>query len=534
MRKAPAVSVLVALVLAGHLARAQDAKPVFLDRFDFETGRLAFDKAEPDLMRAQIHGELQFRGQRQSDVPLLAPSSDPGAASLGQKKLLMQWVRFEAHFQILDKVELVGQIDVPRGFVGDTTRYVDPAAEPMAEENPVRVDARWLYADVWTPVGLFRIGQQPNHFGMGMLANDGNHPTLFGDYRRGDVSERILFATRPGGKDGKLAVFLAGDLVFRDQNATLSDGDHAFQGVLGGLYGSEHNQLGAFGLVRHQTRGRDSTGSLTPFTEALDVRAIDVNGRFNARTPGANAWFFGEAEAAGLWGTTDIVRTVEETREGNKEKIRSFGAAMRLGVAHEASGVKDRYADVTAALGWGYATGDANPADGTTRRFTMNPSFRVGLVLFDHVLAWKTARAAALAQDPNLVNRPAPGSQLLPTNGGIAGATYVNPTVVVRPMRWLDFKGGVVIASATSDVVDPFRFGANGRVQNYDGGTARRRDLGVELDGGVEARFGLEYGLTFQLGMQAGVLFPGHAFDDENGGGMPTQHVEMARAGLLF
>ena len=70
----------------------------------------------------------------------------------------------------------------------------------------------------------------------------------------------------------------------------------------------------------------------------------------------------------------------------------------------------------------GYASGDSNGKDAIQSRGTIDPDHRVGLVLFPEVLSAMTARSAALAQAPSLSARPARGSELLPTNGGVSGA----------------------------------------------------------------------------------------------------------------
>jgi hypothetical protein len=106
--------------------------------------------------------------------------------------------------------------------------------------------------------------------------------------------------------------------------------------------------------------------------------------------------------------------------------------------------------------------------------------------------------------------------------------------VVVRPARWLDLKGGVVIAQTTADFVDPFHFGALGNARNYDGGDPRLHDLGVELDLGAAARIALDPGATLQIGAEGGVLFPGRAFDDATGKGLPDQMVGVVQLGLQF
>ena len=52
-----------------------------------------------------------------------------------------------------------------------------------------------LWAEVMTPLGQLRFGRMPTHFGLGVLANDGNK--IDNDY--GDNADQIMFATRIGG-----------------------------------------------------------------------------------------------------------------------------------------------------------------------------------------------------------------------------------------------------------------------------------------------------------------------------------------------
>ncbi|OGQ13357.1 MAG: hypothetical protein A2138_12930 [Deltaproteobacteria bacterium RBG_16_71_12] len=52
-----------------------------------------------------------------------------------------------------------------------------------------------LWAEVMTPLGQLRFGRMPTHFGLGLLANDGNK--IDNDY--GDNADQIMFATRIGG-----------------------------------------------------------------------------------------------------------------------------------------------------------------------------------------------------------------------------------------------------------------------------------------------------------------------------------------------
>ncbi len=539
-------------------------------RLVLDTGRIDVPTAEPDAYRFFVRGEHQIRYQVQRSFPLVATASamdrQPGLVeqSLGQNQFLHHWLRITPRLQMRDTVELVGQIDLVGLVAGEKARDTSADLTPRDAYNGFsNVQPRWLYAQWRLPFGLVRIGQQPNHWGMGILANDGDHPTLFGDYRYGSISERILFATKPGGKDSDFYLAVAGDLVYRDQTARLSRGQQAFQGVLAAFYEHGQDKLGVFSTFRRQENDKTSGSPVFGYTDDLDAIAIDLHGRIVRPLPGADDTFvFGEAEAAYILGSTNFIRTADQALAGGRTAVRSYGGAAIVGVVHRAYGThpwrksgRDEtasqtsidylgvpnprgvpYGEVVAQVEVGYASGDADPYDGTQKRFVFDPNHRVGLLLFDEVLRFQTARSATAATDPLLSNasRPTPGVDLLPSNGGVFGAQYINPTAIYRPRHWLDIKAGTVIAQATSDVVDPYRVATGGSYVNYRGGNPRKKDLGIELDAGFEARHRLAQGLMGQVGAQGGVLFPGGALEDASGVRLNTQWIVVGRLGLQF
>jgi hypothetical protein len=203
---------------------------------------------------------------------------------------------------------------------------------------------------------------------------------------------------------------------------------------------------------------------------------------------------------------------------------------MQLGALAQLSYQRGR---IAAALEGAWASGDADPLDDELRRFAFSSDHNVGLVLFDEVMAWQTARAATLATDPDLSGMPAPGVDLLPTDGGVAGSAYLSATLQVNPTPAWRLYGGVLAAMATSDVVDPYRLQATGAVVNYRGGDPSARDLGIEIDVGVGRRHKL--GPTeLHYGLEAGVLLPGDAFADASGQRMDSVALARARAKLAF
>jgi hypothetical protein len=527
------------------------AVPSDLDRLILEVPKSRVKPLEAHVLRVQIHGEYELRYEHLSTLPLDASpavmNAKPGTFSdpLGQHDFVSHWLRVTPRFQVSDILELVGQMDVLTGLIAGNVAH-DTSADQTPRDTfngLTNVQPRWLYVDYHSKVGLLRVGQQPSHWAMGIVANDGDHYPLFGDYRYGDIVERVLFATKPAGERRPFTLAAAGDLVYRDEYATLTQGDHAFEGVLAAIVGDDVDQVGLYGVYRNQTHSEYSDGTLYPYDDKIDVGVIDLAGKFAAPVPNSKAFVFGQGEIATILGSSNAERTAAEAAAGTFTKVREFGGAVQLGVVHlgrEAPRPKGPapmdYGDVVAQVEVGYASGDSNPYDGTEHRFTFNPNHKVGLVLFDEVMRFQTARAATVAQSALLANgtRPAPGANLLPSNGGVFGAQYVNPTVVVRPRRWVDLKAGVVVAQATADVVDPYRLATQGAYVNYQGGDPRRRDLGVELDGGVEMRFRLDYGLVAMVGVEAGVLFPGGALANAQGEPMNTQWVGVGRAGLSF
>jgi hypothetical protein len=515
-----------------------EPRPGFFPELVLDVGRIAPEAPAADRMSVNFHGEYQLRFRALSNLPLSQPIRATGdeASTLGQRFHLYHWMRLRPVFRYDEVLEIRGELDFPRGFVGGpTTDRVDAARDDFAERQWYGVRPRQLYLQYLTPLGLVRVGHQTSHWGMGLLANDGDHATLFGDYRRGTIVERLLFATRPGGKNSATLIALAGDVVFDDPLAQLLDGDRALQAVAALRYEQPNWNIGVYGVLRHQERDSDSSGPLTPFTEELTVGVADVAASFHAPLPDHDGYLFGEAEAVLIRGTTTLSRTIDQTATGDEEDVLTFGGAAKLGfVTTATTDTGRRFGRLVVSAEYGYASGDADPYDGTLRRFSFDQNHNVGLVLFDHVMAWKTARAATIAQDPDIVNRPAPGLDLFPSEGSISGATYVNPTVVVRPLHWLDLKGGVVIAQTTADLVSPFQAGALGNYANYEGGDERNHDLGVELDAGVDVRLPLSNHLVVNGGVDAGVFLPGGAFENAAGEGMAEQFLVNAKFGINY
>jgi hypothetical protein len=176
---------------------------------------------------------------------------------------------------------------------------------------------------------------------------------------------------------------------------------------------------------------------------------------------------------------------------------------------------------VTPYLELDYASGDGNPEPGSRlSQFRFSEDTNVGLLLFDHILYFQSARAAAAGVE---VVR-ALGAETFPpervdTRGGFTSALAVFPQVDLHPHESLLFRLGALVAWSPAKVVDPVQSlqGKDGAtieddLVNFAGGPARQF-YGVELDG----RFQWRLFDHFALDLEAAVLFPGEALQDENG-----------------
>ena len=453
----------------------------------------------------------------------------PYGQDLGQN--FYGWSRLRATPELsISSVKIRGQFDVMTGTIfGDSTSGVDAALEPRMRESPAGeegsggelvgirpFDFRQLYVEWDTGYGILRAGQQASNWGLGLLANDGDRPQTWGYNRYGDLVERVVFATKPLNtvtdtfwKD--VVAILGADLVYRDHLADLWNGDLAWQGIFALRYAEEQNSVGMYIAYRNQTFDDG---------DHLEVVAVDVAGDWTFEL--APSWDLRvAAEGVGVFGTTDAARSLTAP----EHDILQLGGAVR--------GVVDYADEYFIQLELGAATGDANTYDDRQLRFTFDPDYNVGLIMFEELWAWQYARAATLAGNPHLTGEPVPGLDLLSTNGGVSGALYLNPTFRARPWSWFQGSLGLLWGYATSDVVSPFEQKVNGVPANFMGGPPGGRNLGVEIDAAVDFFVPLRL-VELQGGLQFGCLFPGDAFADADGNELDPIWLLEGRVAMKF
>lgn len=382
----------------------------------------------------------------------------------------------------------------------------------VCDADPVFV--RRLYGDVITPIGLFRIGRQAFTEGASITVNDGDgRRNRWGFARRGNSADRILFATKPleafkppaeRDKTETKGVFLvlAYDRLVTDNPQRFADDVHGWITAIRWLEPT-HRLGGDYeARVYHAYRWSKDNGT--------GVSAF--GGRLMSKLPSD---FSAGMEASFVTGSTrevaDAFRVVTNDPPVNQD-IRQLGA--RAVVRWD----KPLY---TLYLEGDYASGDSDPNPRTAlTQFRFADDANVGLLLFKHVVAYQSARAAAagvaLLRD---LGAPSYPTEQVASRGAFTNAAAIFPQVDVRPVDNLLLRGGALFAWAPARLVDPIQ-----SLQNRDG--LRIEDDLVNYAGGKPGRYyGTELDLRIQYrlfdhfvtDLESALLFPGSALEDANG-----------------
>lgn len=478
--------------------------------------------AESDVIKARINGEYELRQTFLTALPL--PPSEAGApAHLDQSSRLFHWLRLRPLLLLGSHFEVRGEADVPHGMIyGGEPEAVPDSGTDFDRQQPVRVQARMLRLTARSELGEVSLGHTTTHLGLGLLDNDGDRPRWFGVPYRAASYERVSLMS--GNATSQLRVGAAGDLAFEQGRLALLDGDRLWRVALSARYAPTSRFHVAL-MTRYESLSeREGLGGARLFV-------FDVSGGVRTPIPGKAGELFGELEA--VYQVGDVSEPTAFAARGGERVVTALAAAGRLGLALERTQGFRRFARLVIALEWGMASGDPDPTDEELHRFTMNENHGVGLLLFSELLRFKTSRAQAL-----LARTDAPSGQArlfgLATRGGVAGASYLSPVLLFRPLADLTLKLGGVVASTTTNLVDPWRLASNGTRQNFDGGSPLGRSLGSEVDVGAELVVPLEPPMQLRLSVEGALAFPGSAFDDAEGRGLGTQAISTAGLGLTF
>ncbi|MCR9166433.1 MAG: hypothetical protein ACE37F_34995 [Nannocystaceae bacterium] len=420
-------------------------------------------------------------------------------------------------------VRLVGMLDVANGRWAPATSpdpiardIIDNGQPPIAtglDQGLGVVDPRELYLEWTSDYGVLRVGQQAFGWGLGLVANDGNNMDRFGDMKFGNdgdgsIVERLLFATKPLASTSSaardLVVALGADLVYRDPNADLAEGDLAGQGIFVLRWEPRKSPgayIGGYVAYRHQRSADD--GDDIEGDDQLRVVVGDIAGRgYRCLTP--KLALLGAFEGVIVGGRTTFARG-----EHASHRVLQGGLAAR-GFVGDPTGW-------LAGLDAGWFSGDANPDDDRQNGFEAAPGYTAGLLLFPYIRGWQSARSARRAEDPLLAGEPPNGVQYLPTEGRVGNVLFVQPKARWAIAERFELWGGPLLAASSAAMLDPLAARlAGGAPSNAFEAEVDSRFLATELDLGIRTHYGFR-GVWLQAGVQGGVLFPGPAFDDPDG-----------------
>jgi hypothetical protein len=490
----------------------------------------------------RVDGSYRLRFNAESNYLL-----DGAGTKLGQEHWMEHRLRINPKIVEPDLIEVQGSFDVLSGLVaGDLApKFQELGWQGRSNRDGVHASGfefRHLFVKLRMPFGVFEFGQMPNDWGMGMFMNGGDqeHAFDFGDQRFGDIVDRVLLATRPFGFLGPrseiarhVALALAADLVYRDRYASLFiNGTDSSQNLLsgGGLrWGDIASEVVAALVWDPSADTRAGIYIARRWQEYALGRGSLHRWLFDAhaRTVFPVEWLGGvmtlEAEAAEIYGST----THSPNLSALRTQIGQQGAVARAVFSR---------GTIETELEAGYASGDSNPFDDVSTEFQFNRDFKVGLVLFDEVLLFQTQNAARRLADPNLFARPSAGIDLLPSEGAVTNALYLKPTVRWRPALFggrLRLVGSVLFARAAERYLDPFGTYVGSSPVNVFGASAGK-NYGTEIDAAASWRVHLGGTLAYELGVQAGRLFPGNAFQFADGSRLSAVNAARFRATLEF
>ena len=379
---------------------------------------------------------------------------------------------------------------------------------------------REAFVEYLSPVGLIKVGQMTSRYGSGILSNQGvDDDDRFGLRRHGDVVDRVIFATTPflpmtGPKTwGQYLTFiLAGDLVFRDENAVLLDGDRAWMANAGVFYRDPRWTNGF--VFTWRTQEDDDGDSLLAYAFNLNGQNRFALTRDEKKKPDLELTF--DYELACIVGETTRFQQI-----GSEDglDLNSFGGLGRLGLTSAATGL-------TGEIEVGYASGDNDPYDDTSHAFFFDPDYDVGLIFFDEMLPLITARAVEISSDPAHLGSVPKGLDLVPTQGRVTNAFYIFPQLRWRApwnlgphVKKLQILLGGLVITTPAKLAHPYYTFENGGVPaNHLGRQTSSTYVGTEVLAGIRANvWAWPDHVGFDLRVDQSYFIPGDALKDPSG-----------------
>lgn len=413
----------------------------------------------------------------------------------------------------------------------------------LVKADPIEVN--FAYGEVLLPLGLLRFGRQPITEGGYITSHDGGRRNRWGASEFNDTADRLLFATKLS--EYYRAISLGDDYVpdrARDSGVFFASWyDWLNQGS---VYQTSDDlrQIGT-GI---QLKKADADWFGAPWRR-LEFHAYLVHLRdeqFDSRIYSVPLRLQGS-----VGDTLDVhIQTIVvagETREisegfsllgGSREgappqKIRSGGAQVLADVT---------LGDFVLTFELDYASGDADPrSDTPITQFGFARDFNVGLLLFERILRFESARSVGVGIE-NLASQDA-GS--FPLTEVASDGRFTNALAVFPQLTWnavdtqdhhLHLRTGVLVAwpdtGGNVDAILTALASDGNRIDddavNFHGGKPGGY-YGTELDFQIEWIFKQHFRWT----VESAVLIPGSSLEDEHGNATVSWLLEN-RLALVF
>jgi len=341
------------------------------------------------------------------------------------------------------------------------------------EGENFKVKRAWMEFNA--AVASIRLGRQPSHWGMGLLANDGNgFDDTFGENKYGNTFDRFLLATRPVavaqtalGRPVSPLPLYAGfgidrlvedpliqyygyecdpedpadspycapdddhgytedrDAATRDDQWWTQHGDDVLEFIYLLIYKGEDLSwpgsaadltLGAYGVNRIQKESNSEVWIVDAYIK-MNYAGILLEAE--------GLTIRGETEAIALPGSYDPSKE-DSGEEGPLYKFADiWGGVVRAGYEQPA---------FTVMAEAGYASGDDNVADEEFTGRPIHADHNVGLLLYEEILGRVTAYRWSTAGEG------------LWSNGGVYNSKYIFPNVRWRPVNNLELIGAYLVA----------------------------------------------------------------------------------------
>jgi hypothetical protein len=435
------------------------------------TQRLQFGGDIP--LGVSFAGEYRLQGTLLSDFPIDAEGHTLGQPGVADQRLRAGFGLTFGRFRVGTEWDLfTGQLfgamwQVPC-TLDERNRHTHTVLTPRGF-----VPRKASFGFDWPALSI-EAGLVTSHWGLGLMANDGDHDPMFGRNDFGDrvvrlrVTGKPLYAASGHAQRDFLFLTAAFDWVIADDIARIDRQQLALQGILSLLYADPGDRrLGIYAVYRGQ---RETTEDR--FTRAI---ALDLFGQMPLALSPSGWGLMMAGEGAMIAGTTDRSTSYESP---DQLAVVSGGAAAVFTVH-----APDKRLQVH--LRSGVASGDPEPDDGVTRDFTFDRDFDAGMVLFDQVMGGIDGATWALLDDPT-ASPPPDGVDAMINEGAVRRAAFVQPVVQGAPLGWLDLKLGVMFASGTVDFAQPYySFRAGGIPTNHHDVPTDGRYLGTEIDWAV-------------------------------------------------